>query len=301
MIKKKRVSDKLNKKRLTIIGVAVVIIILGYFLINSDLLVSKSVEEGDKVQIRYAVWLENGTLIDTNYAEIAQTEGLTSYKTKPFEMIAGGKDTIPGVSTAVIGMKEGEKKELVLSPAEAYGEIDTNRLAKTPIHTVTERFKAIPRYVDLNATVFEIAFQTKPETGKIVKSDIAPWSYEVIEINEDTVRVKARVDKDSSYLLPRMPWYSTAVSVNEDNITFRYEPEEGSEIDTMVGKAKVHVLEDEIQMTLTAEVGDIVNINGQEVVVTGKDDVYLYSNNNHPLAGQTLNFNLEIIEIEKVN
>lgn len=286
-------------RRVWIIAIATILIASGYVMINIDKFRPAIVEKGDKVHIKYVVRLDNGSLVDTNYVDIAQSEGMTRYKTKPLVIEAGGKDSIKAISEGVIGMKVGETKELTAFPEQAYGTYDPDKVLKTPIETYTKRFKAIPRYVDLNTTVFRAAFMTQPEEGKIVKSDVAPWSYEVVSVNNGSVRVKARIKNGDVYFLPRMPWQSTVVSVNEDNVTFRHDPPEGLKIKTIVGEAAVTPLDDEIRIDLTADVGDKVKIDGKEVSVTSKDDTFLYSDNNHPLSGKTLKIKIEVVDVEK--
>lgn len=70
----------------------------------------KEVQKGDKVQVHYTGKLPSGELFDTS-------EGRD-----PLEFTAGSGQVIPGFDNAVIGMKEGEKKNVQIPVAEAYGE-----------------------------------------------------------------------------------------------------------------------------------------------------------------------------------
>lgn len=69
-----------------------------------------TVEIGDTVRIHYEGRLEDGTVFDS------------SRDRGPLEFVAGGEELIKGVSLGVVGMSEGNKKELVVPPENGYGE-----------------------------------------------------------------------------------------------------------------------------------------------------------------------------------
>ncbi len=77
----------------------------------------RKVKPGDVVSIHCVGRLENGEVFET-------TEG-----GPPFQFKVGSPEIIPGLSEAVIGMSEGEEKEVVLPPEKAFGERD-ERLVK---------------------------------------------------------------------------------------------------------------------------------------------------------------------------
>ena len=67
------------------------------------------VSQGDVVRIHYTGRFEDGRVFDS------------SMERDPLEFVAGGREVIPGVSNAVVGMEEGEKKTVTLPPEEGYG------------------------------------------------------------------------------------------------------------------------------------------------------------------------------------
>lgn len=71
------------------------------------------IKKGDTVTVEYTGMLEDGTVFDSTEK---QGELLT------FEVGAG--QLIQGFENAVIGMEEGEEKEITLQPSEAYGDIN---------------------------------------------------------------------------------------------------------------------------------------------------------------------------------
>ncbi len=77
----------------------------------------RRVKLGDVVSIHCVGRLENGEVFES-------TEG-----GPPFQFQVGSPEIIPGLSEAVIGMAEGEEKEVTLTPEKAFGERD-ERLVK---------------------------------------------------------------------------------------------------------------------------------------------------------------------------
>ncbi len=77
----------------------------------------RKVKLGDVISIHCEGRLETGEVFES-------TEG-----GPPFQFQVGSPEIIPGLSEAVIGMTEGEEKEVTLSPDKAFGERD-ERLVK---------------------------------------------------------------------------------------------------------------------------------------------------------------------------
>lgn len=80
----------------------------------------RRVKEGDVVSIYCVGMLENGEVFERT------PEG------EPFYFEVGSPEIIPGLSEAVIGMAEGEEKEVLLSPDKAFGERDDNLVKEIP-------------------------------------------------------------------------------------------------------------------------------------------------------------------------
>ncbi len=69
---------------------------------------------GDTVSMNYTGKLENGTVFDSNVDPKFN-------HVQPFEFQLGAGQVIPGWDKGIVGMKVGEKKTLVIAPADAYG------------------------------------------------------------------------------------------------------------------------------------------------------------------------------------
>ncbi len=79
----------------------------------------KKVKQGDHVTIEYEGLLESGEIVES------------SAETGPFELEVGKGIMPPGFENALIDMKEGEEKTVILQPNEAFGHKDEKLL-----HTV---------------------------------------------------------------------------------------------------------------------------------------------------------------------
>jgi peptidylprolyl isomerase len=66
-------------------------------------------KSGDKVKVDYTLKLSDGTVFDTSVGKT------------PLEFTLGQNQVIVGFEKAVIGMKVGESKTVIIPAAEAYG------------------------------------------------------------------------------------------------------------------------------------------------------------------------------------
>jgi len=78
-----------------------------------DLTVGEGAEakSGDRVEVHYTGWLENGTKFDSSVD-----------RGKPFPFPLGAGRVIKGWDQGVAGMKVGGKRKLIIPPALGYGE-----------------------------------------------------------------------------------------------------------------------------------------------------------------------------------
>ena len=80
-----------------------------------------AIKKGDTVKVHYTGTLEDGTVFDSS-----ESHGT------PLEFQIGANQVIPGFENAMVGMKEGEEKEVKLSVADAYGEYNPQMIRKVP-------------------------------------------------------------------------------------------------------------------------------------------------------------------------
>lgn len=79
-----------------------------------------SAKTGDTVRVHYTGTLPDGTVFDS------------SRDREPLEFTIGQNMVIPGFENGVVGMNEGESKEISIPAAEAYGTYNEDLVAAVP-------------------------------------------------------------------------------------------------------------------------------------------------------------------------
>ncbi len=79
------------------------------------------VKKGDKVRVDYTGAFDDGTVFDAS-----EKQG------QPLEFEVGSGQVIKGFDDAVVGMKKGEEKKIVIPAKEAYGEVRAELHKKVP-------------------------------------------------------------------------------------------------------------------------------------------------------------------------
>lgn len=116
---------------------------------------------GDKkvVKIHYKGTLSNGSVFDSSEGK------------DPLEFLFGGGQVIPGLETGVKGMKVGEKKQVAIKAADAYGEYNQAAIQEVPRESFPKDMK------------LETGMELVAQTG------MGPIPVRIGEIKEKTVMV----------------------------------------------------------------------------------------------------------------
>jgi FKBP-type peptidyl-prolyl cis-trans isomerase SlyD len=78
-----------------------------------------SVQDGVVVSIEYTLHID-GELLDTSEGQ------------EPLQFLAGHRNIIPGLESEMRGMKIGDSKDVVVQPADGYGEFDDEAFMNVP-------------------------------------------------------------------------------------------------------------------------------------------------------------------------
>ncbi len=298
-------SIKIDNKFLIILVAVIAAGVLYFAMTQNPYNTSQSpdshvVQKGDTVYLKYVQKFENGTIISTNYENIAKKEGIIKDKYPPLIFIVGKGQVPIGLENAVIGMKLNDKKTITLQPKDAYGEYmkelvalgdriqyqDRNITAQITEHLTSEAFRAA---FGKNAAIL----------GDNVSTDVTPWDYRITSIKDNNITVKAIINKGQSYQLPETPWNSTAIEVKDNEATFRQDPPDGFIVPTELGNATVTATGDKLKIVINPKVGDISVLNGIPARVTQINETHITYDANQPLAGKTIIFEFELIQKSK--
>ncbi len=109
-------NQKFNfKSQLAILG----IIVLGFAACKKMTGGGQAIQKGSAVQIDYTLKVD-GQVVDTSVGK------------KPLMFIEGSGEIIPGLDSALMGLKAGDQKHVVVSPQNGYGLVDPKAFVKVP-------------------------------------------------------------------------------------------------------------------------------------------------------------------------
>jgi FKBP-type peptidyl-prolyl cis-trans isomerase SlyD len=74
--------------------------------------VNVTVSAGNAVSLEYTLTLDDQSVLESNVGK------------EPMTYTQGAHEIVPGLETAMEGMKKGERKHVVVTPADGYGPID---------------------------------------------------------------------------------------------------------------------------------------------------------------------------------
>lgn len=119
----------------------------------------KEVADDVVVSIEYTLTVDN-EIVDS-------TEG-----DEPLQFLQGHQNIIPGLERELAGMKIGDNKKVLVSPSEAYGEIDPENVVDVPRNE-------FPQEIPLETGT---ELEVKNADGEVLSATIA-------EVNSDTVKL----------------------------------------------------------------------------------------------------------------
>ncbi len=83
-----------------------------------------TISDGKTISMEYTLTLENKEVLDTNVGG------------EPLTFTQGSHQIIPGLETALDGMKAGESKQVKVAPEEGYGTLNPEAIQEVPIDQI---------------------------------------------------------------------------------------------------------------------------------------------------------------------
>ena len=124
-----------------------------------------TIKKGDVVQVDYTGSFDDGTVFDSS-----KHKG----HSHPLKFEVGAKQVIPGFEKAVVGMKKGEEKNIVVEPLDAYGEYRSELVKEFPLSSIpSEEKPKIGDYIILGTPGGQqIPAKVSEVDDKMVKIDL---------------------------------------------------------------------------------------------------------------------------------
>jgi FKBP-type peptidyl-prolyl cis-trans isomerase SlyD len=117
------------------------------------------IQKGKKVSLEYSVYLEDGMQIDSNVGE------------SPLVFVVGQNQLFPALEQAIVQLKVGDQKELVLKAEEAYGPVVPEAFKEIELETLPANFRhqgAVLAVQDPAGGVYPIRVHAIKETKAVL-------------------------------------------------------------------------------------------------------------------------------------
>lgn len=250
----------------------------------------KIIGEGDFVTVDYIGWInDTGLVFDTSIEEVA-LDNVTYQKDQTFEFrsvyqplnfTVGAGQMIKGFDEAVLDMRKGETKTVILEPWEAYGNWSWENVRNISVVESVQKTEVIKK------SYFEAMCDEPIGKGVVLTHWVWKWNTTIVDVEPegDNITLEHLVGTPGPNLSywgltvqsTKYDWNSTVINITQAEILVRHNAERNMST-TVVGKGKV--------MNITNQ---SLPLEHQEIVV----DL------NHKLASKTLKFEITIVNIKK--
>lgn len=315
----------MQKEKLAAIGLAIIIIVAlsGYFLVDENIRnavfenlfgeekkenkmppVGGAITYGDSVDVNYTGKFLNGTVFDTNIEEVAKQWGIYNesrtyepakvfvdpnyefYPPEEYENYTA--DFIPGFLEGLVGMEEGETKNVTIPPEEAYGAWN---------ESLAEMF-------GMGSYPLETVIESEISENKTTLIS----SFPDLDLTEGTSFDYGAVAFESKGVLN-----ATIINITDENITYKLTPENGSSVELpFFNWTIVFIVENDTAFTMRSiiEEGHIFSIESYygslhfKVIAVNETHAKLAMNTDAPevrFIGETLVFELEVVKVYKTS
>ena len=119
-----------------------------------------TVSDGKTYSIEYTLALDDKKILDTNVGG------------KPLDFTQGSHQIIPGLETALEGMKVGESKHVTVAPEQGYSPINPQAMQEVPIEKLPEMARKVGERI-----------QGKDAQGRMVQARVAEVKEQVVMLD----------------------------------------------------------------------------------------------------------------------
>lgn len=228
---------------------------------------SITVAAGDLVTVAYTATLKSGELLWTTDPQIAadpeykKVDGYPDRQaTGPETIVVGSEDGFPGLAHAALGLKKGEHTQVVVPAAQSLGDRNPGLLRKY------SRTKTVPVRMPIPAKTYLQRFGGFPIKGGIVDYNAYTKGH-IVEVSSEGVILELSPVKE--------------------------------EVESDFGLTRMQVVDDQIHIHLTPRLGGHFELDKRAGRVVAVDDRQFTVDYNKPMAGESVVFDLKIVDITK--
>ena len=282
-------KKKVNWARVSLVLGIIIAALLFYFLllplIKNSSQGASSLTAGN-IKLDYVIKLEDGTVIAQNSSafsagQIGSTFGFASTK----------------LDDAVKDMKEGQKKTIKLSPADAFGEYNQSYVAAINRTTQIKRAQEQNRTIEVPISSAKQAFGEDPQLNKEYDLEGAPWKYKVIAINNDTVTISQEAQA-GQFVPGDEILFANVTQVTSSKITLLLSAEEQTK-NTSYGNITITLDKDYIYFKTTPLIGSQIVVGFFPAKVLSFNETSIIVDYNPDYAGQKIIVEIKVLEIGK--
>jgi len=229
---------------------------------------SPGIKEGDLVSVNFTATTGKGEVVRTTFEKSAKDPALRKsqyYEAcavfAPEDVIAGrAGGSIPGLSEALIGMRAGEKKRVVLKPDAANVSVDPAKRKEMPC------VRNMPKTIRMSPQEYVGAFHSFPIVGKEV---------------------------------PITPYFKAVVAeVSEQSAVLDCQIKDGDRFEDSFGTVEIKIDQQNVSMVLSPRLGSNFPMEGGQLgKIVSSDGIKFIVDANNPLAGIPLTVDLEIASV----
>jgi FKBP-type peptidyl-prolyl cis-trans isomerase 2 len=176
------------------------------------------------------------------------------------EVVAGAAASVPGLAEAVVGIRAGELRNVVVPPEKGFGAADPEKISRFP------RVRSVPRTVRLGAKDFVDKAGSFPSVGRTV--DLTPYVV------------------------------ATVSMVTDNAVEMTAAPKDPGRFDEEIGTINARVEGDAVVMRLEPRIGAPFPGEGTQGRIVSVDNDAFSVDYNHPMAGKSYALAIEAVTIE---
>lgn len=227
------------------------------------------VEYGDNVSINYVLMVDD-RIVDTNVEEIARENKIYSvfrnYGPLNFTVLLGESRLLPAFVSGIVGMRKNESRMLTILPRDGYGEYNASLRYEAPRYYNKSAFEKIPRsyFEEKNLTV---------ENGTAFEVDSG--TFFITDYDNETVTIMYLFEIGGSF--DYNGFHQVVTDFRNETYTIMFDVRVNGTYDTIS------------QVTGKPTVVRVTNLTNDTIIF----------DENHPLAGKTLLFNISLVDLQK--